>query len=363
MATRQRPPRVWADRDHWYSPARALRALLHNGPRATSAAVRVLAATALAAASLTVVHGSAAAEPEEDLDTVQKKVAKLGETVEKTAENYNQAKIKLTATKKRVASLKKQVGDQQAEVERLREKVGAMAAAAYIRGPANVANLATAQTPQDLVDRAATLQQLSLQDKMRLDKYTKANRTLKAKRENAAEAMSEAKALTKKLKSKKTSITETLAEKKELLQRLTAAGRTDERADRSDRPNVDLPPASGKVGDVIAFAEAQLGKPYQWGGDGPGSYDCSGLTMRAWQQGGVSLPHSSQAQQSSGPAVSRGQLQPGDLVFFGNPVHHVGLYVGGGQMIHAPNSGEQVQYSSINESYYRSNWAGAVRPG
>ena len=100
-----------------------------------------------------------------------------------------------------------------------------------------------------------------------------------------------------------------------------------------------------------------LGRPYQWGASGPGSFDCSGFTMFVYAQVGVSLPHSSRAQASSGAFVSRGNLQPGDLVFFGNPIHHVGIYVGGGDMIHSPHTGSTVRVSPLEGGY-----AGACRP-
>ncbi len=114
---------------------------------------------------------------------------------------------------------------------------------------------------------------------------------------------------------------------------------------------------------AIDFARAQLGKPYRWAAAGPASFDCSGLTMRAWQQGGVSLPHYSVAQYAQSMKVALGELRPGDLVFFASgsdyrSIYHVGLYVGGGQMIEAPYTGESVRVSSI----YRASLFGAARP-
>jgi cell wall-associated NlpC family hydrolase len=115
---------------------------------------------------------------------------------------------------------------------------------------------------------------------------------------------------------------------------------------------------------AIAFARAQIGKPYVWGADGPNSYDCSGLTMRAWQAGGVSMGHFTGAQYAQARKISISALRPGDLVFFGsqpgNPssIYHVGLYIGGGQMIEAPYTGENVRVSSI----WRDSLFGAARP-
>jgi cell wall-associated NlpC family hydrolase len=118
--------------------------------------------------------------------------------------------------------------------------------------------------------------------------------------------------------------------------------------------------ASRGAGAAISEARAQLGKPYQYGAGGPGSFDCSGLTAWAWRAGGVSLPHNAAAQQGSGTPVGRGELQPGDLVFFGSPAYHVGLYIGDGMMIHAPTTGDVVKVSSLS---YMSEYSGAVRVG
>ncbi len=107
-------------------------------------------------------------------------------------------------------------------------------------------------------------------------------------------------------------------------------------------------PASGWQ-TAVAFAESQLGKPYQWAGSGPNSYDCSGLTMVAWSRAGVLLPHSAQDQYNMTARVAIGHLLPGDMVFFGTPsdVYHVGIYIGGGKMVDAPETGENVSIQPI----------------
>jgi peptidoglycan DL-endopeptidase CwlO len=118
--------------------------------------------------------------------------------------------------------------------------------------------------------------------------------------------------------------------------------------------------ASRGAGAAISAARAQLGKPYAWGGGGPNSFDCSGLTSWAWRAAGVGLPHNAAAQQGMGRSVSRGNLQPGDLVFFGSPAYHVGIYVGDGMMIHAPTTGDVVKMVSLS---YMSDYSGATRVG
>ena len=104
---------------------------------------------------------------------------------------------------------------------------------------------------------------------------------------------------------------------------------------------------------------AQVGKSYVFGAAGPSAFDCSGLTMMAWQQAGVSLPHSSGAQMGSGTPVSQSELQPGDLLYFYSPISHVGLYIGGGSMIHAPQTGSTVSYSVVHWNKV----VGVSRPG
>jgi peptidoglycan DL-endopeptidase CwlO len=108
----------------------------------------------------------------------------------------------------------------------------------------------------------------------------------------------------------------------------------------------------------VAFAYDQLGDRYVYGASGPNAWDCSGLTQGAWAAAGVSLPHSSTAQYSSGRKVSKSELQPGDLVFFYSPISHVGIYIGDGNMIHASNPSKPVAIAPIDYIPY----SGAVRP-
>jgi cell wall-associated NlpC family hydrolase len=118
-------------------------------------------------------------------------------------------------------------------------------------------------------------------------------------------------------------------------------------------------PASGRAAAAVRYALAQIGDAYVWGATGPSAFDCSGLTMTAWAQAGVSLPHSSSAQMSSGTPVSQSQLRPGDLVFYYSPVSHVGMYIGNGQIVNAENPSVGVKITGVNSMPY----AGAVRPG
>jgi cell wall-associated NlpC family hydrolase len=111
--------------------------------------------------------------------------------------------------------------------------------------------------------------------------------------------------------------------------------------------DVGISASSGRVQKVLDYACAQLGDPYRWGADGPDSFDCSGLTQRAWAQAGVSLPHNAEMQARYGRRVKAADLQPGDLVFYHSPISHVGIYVGNKLMLHAPRTGEVVKIAAV----------------
>jgi len=105
-------------------------------------------------------------------------------------------------------------------------------------------------------------------------------------------------------------------------------------------------PSGGGAAAAVRYAYAQIGKPYQFGADGPGSFDCSGLTMMAWRQGGIALPHSAAGQYGIGRHVTRSELQPGDLIFRYSPISHVAMYVGGGMQVAATHTGSTVKLQS-----------------
>jgi peptidoglycan DL-endopeptidase CwlO len=130
---------------------------------------------------------------------------------------------------------------------------------------------------------------------------------------------------------------------------------------QSDSPAEAIAPApDARYGGVVGIAMQYLGVPYVWGGASPSGFDCSGFIMYVYAQIGVSLPHHAASQYGMGTAVSRDQLQAGDLVFF-NGLGHAGIYIGGGQFIHAPHTGDVVKISSLSDSWYAQTWVGARR--
>ena len=153
---------------------------------------------------------------------------------------------------------------------------------------------------------------------------------------------------------KKAAIERLVSQTERTLSQLRAADRR--RAAAADRPPTAgsaRPPApAGRVAAVVRYAYAQLGKPYAWGAAGPSAFDCSGLTMMAWAQAGVSLPHSSRAQFGVGRQVTRAELRAGDLIYRNSPISHVSLYVGNGMQVAATHTGSTIKLQSA--------WQGAI---
>jgi cell wall-associated NlpC family hydrolase len=161
------------------------------------------------------------------------------------------------------------------------------------------------------------------------------------------------------LKDEKETVDAKLAEAEGLLDELEAEEREAILSRDSDVRAPSSVPAQGRAAAAIQYAMAQVGDAYVYGAAGPSAFDCSGLTMMAWAQAGVSLPHSSSAQYGSGPHISESQLMPGDLVFYYSPISHVEMYIGNGLIVGAANPGAGVRVADLHSMPY----VGAVRPG
>jgi cell wall-associated NlpC family hydrolase len=230
-------------------------------------------------------------------------------------------------------------------------------------------------SPGDFVSQASLIDVVSSRRAAVLTEASKASAAATKAARDAKAAQAAAAKLTHDLSVKRTKLSQQAAQSQAMFNRLSAseqqsfrdsqaapvaerASRDETRSDPSAGAPVVNVPASGGAATAIAAARSKLGSAYVWAAAGPSTFDCSGLTMWAWAQAGVSLPHSSSMQYSSGTRVSASSLQPGDLVFYGSPIHHVALYVGGGQVIHAPQTGDVVRYASVDMMPI----VGAVRP-
>lgn len=293
----------------------------------------------------------------------QKELDSLGREIAILDEEYNLSRIQLTKVEQQIRDLRSRAEKAEAELQGLRDQVSARAASVYRSGIPDVLILILESKSISEFGRKMSLasrvgaQQAGVVESLEISKARAAylDEDLQAELQKRQE-------ITAALASRKSGLEKRMAEQKALLARLDAAATATKIRVAASKPVVAAPanlPVSGRAGIAVETAYAQLGKPYRWGASGPDSFDCSGLTMYSWGKAGVSLPHSSRAQFSATKRVAREALQPGDLVFFGSPIHHVGIYVGDGKMIHSPESGENVRVWSIS----RRDYAGAGRPG
>ncbi|GAA4814354.1 C40 family peptidase [Streptomyces ziwulingensis] len=335
----------------------------HRRPKQPSRA-RVTVLTTAAAAAVVLSSQAANAAPSEKpgKDEVKSKVDKLYVEAEQATEKYVGAKEKQEKLQKEISTIQDNVARGQEELNELRDGLGSMASAQYRAGGIDPSvQLFLSADPDDYLDKASTLDQLSAQQVDALKKIQDKQRDLAQQREEAAEKLKDLSATRTELGKKKEEVQGKLAAAQKLLNTLTAAEKAaleeeEERASRSsarevlsgDTTSVDAS-GSGRSGAAFSAAQSKIGSPYVYGATGPSSYDCSGLTSWAYAQAGVSIPRTSEAQSQIGTRItSVNDLQVGDLVFFFNDLHHVGLYAGNGQVLHAPRTGTVVRYESMS---------------
>lgn len=323
---------------------------------------RKLAATFLILA-LVAVFPAPTAEALPSRGDVQKELDSLGREIAILDEEYNLSRLDLSRVEQEIRDIRLRGEKAEAELHSLREQVSDRAASVYRSGIPDVLILLFESKSISEFGRKMSLaskvgaQQAGVVEALEIARARSAhlNEDLHAELQKRQE-------ITTSLASRKGQLEKRMIEQKALLSRLDAAAAAAKIRVASKPAAVAAPthlPVSGRAKIAVETAYAQLGKPYRWGASGPDSFDCSGLTMYSWRKAGVSLPHSSRAQYSATKRVAREALQPGDLVFFGSPIHHVGIYVGDGKMIHSPESGENVRVWTIS----RRDYAGAGRPG
>ncbi|MFB4276507.1 MULTISPECIES: C40 family peptidase [unclassified Nonomuraea] len=310
----------------------------------------------IAALLIAIPVGSASADPKPSLQDLAKQVEKMHTEIETLSEEYNGQREKLKTAKKASEAAQKTLATSEADLEAKRAKAALLAENAYITGGLGKAlAFATSEDPDTFLDRAATTYVLEQQQGEEVNQVARAREAAERARAGAKTRIEEVQELVSELDTKRDKITKLVTKvESNLFQRaLGEAGRPGTRAVRVNLPII----GGGKAAQAARWALTQQLKPYVWGAEGPNSYDCSGLVMAAYQQVGISLPHYTGSQWTAGRHISREELRPGDLVFFYNDLHHVGIYLGGGMMVHAPQTGDVVRIASIA----RRPFAGAVR--
>lgn len=317
---------------------------------------------------------------------VKAQVDALDTKMEMATEDYDQANTSYQNATAKVSAAENRLKVLTARQRALQGKLGVRVKSMYRSGPLGPIELLLGATTWDeFTTTWDLLRSMNESDAESVSQLKQTRSEVTATRESLLHNQRQAAQQLKVMASRKSSIEKQLAERKKMLTgieaEVAALQAAEDRASARAAARARAAAASytsrgsstrssGSGGDygsptnsphsgVVAIAESKLGSPYQWGAAGPSSFDCSGFTMWVYAHVGVSLPHSSRAQIGYGQRVSRANLRPGDLVFFGTSViHHVGIYIGGGMFIHAPHTGDVVKISPLD----RSDYAGACRP-
>lgn len=297
------------------------------------------------------------AEAAPTLSQIQAQVHALEEEATAAAEGAQEAKVKLAALQKSLNGIQAQAAIQGRNVDSISKSLGVIAVNQYKAGSLSQSlELLFSSDPSLYLSSAGSLEAVTRQKSIQLKKYQSATQKLNATSLTVADRLAQVKVLQRKLAQQSAVAASKLKKaeailarlKKEDRERLARLAQEREDADQANslKQAKTLGGVSGRAGIAIKFAFKQIGDRYVFGADGMTYWDCSGLTMRAYQAAGVNLPHSSAAQSRMGKSVPFSQKKPGDLVFFGSPVSHVGIYIGGGKMVHAPRSGSRVKIAS-----------------
>jgi cell wall-associated NlpC family hydrolase len=288
---------------------------------------------------------------------VQAKVRQLEEEATTAAEGAQEAKVKLAILTKTLNGVKAKAEAQGQTVASLRRSLGAIAVEQYKSGGFGQSfELLFSSDPTLYLSSAGSLDAITRRKSTQLRKFEAAQQRLNATTLLVNDKIALVAAAQKKLAAQSAIAKSKLAEAEKLLSKLSKAERERLAKLAEDEENADQKSSleaaksasgvSGRAGTAIKYALKQIGDRYVFGAAGTVTWDCSGLTMRAFQAAGVSLPHSSAAQSRMGKKVALNALKPGDLLFYGRPVSHVGIYLGGGKMVHAPRSGSRVKVTS-----------------
>ncbi|GBE58191.1 putative endopeptidase p60 precursor [bacterium BMS3Abin01] len=310
-------------------------------------------------------------------DQIQAEIDAINLAAEQAVERYNQAGVELELTNQRLADSEKALAEASANLAAAQDRLNTRMEKIYRAGSvAFVDVIVNTSDFNEFMSRFDMLGRIGSQDKADVAEVLRYKTEVEDTRTELEQSRKKQEELVGTLEKEKAEIESRLAARQEVLngvdseiagmlaqqqaqaQQQVAAVAPASSPEASPSPEqtgspgwepnppYEPPPPPGS-GGAVSIAMQYLGTPYVWGGASPSGFDCSGLTMYVYAQMGVYLPHSAAAQRYSGIPVSYNQLAPGDLVFFGSPISHVGIYIGGGSMIHAPYEGAVVSITSV----------------
>lgn len=327
----------------------------------------------LAAVLLFLSGGVSYADPVQDkkdeLERIKSEVQRIDSQLETVTEQYNLTNVRVGQAKARIAERERELASLNAELEQRKDILGNRLREIYKAGNADILEVITeCKTVDDLYTNLDRAQRIGGGDVDIIASVLVSREEIEAARAELQAQKAELDAALAQLGAQKSQIEGELSRRQSLMSGVEAevnsliaqeaANRPVTTTPRSvTQPRTPPPPPPPYASAVVQVAYAQLGKPYVYAGSGPNVFDCSGLVMYCYAQVGVSLPHSSYMQARCGTPVSYSELQQGDLVFF-RGYGHVGMYIGGGQYIHAPRTGDVVRIADLGR---RSDFCGAVR--
>jgi peptidoglycan DL-endopeptidase CwlO len=329
------------------------------GRRGAAVSLGLVAAGALVIAA----SGVAAGAPQPTVAQVQQKLDKLNNEAQRLDQQYDQVQQELSSANQQLALVNTEAGRYLARFSAMRAQVAQIAAAAYEEGSLTTPEaLLTSSNPQQILDQSSILLELSSSNTAEMSAFLAAARQLSGAQASERRVRDGILALKAKLAAQKKSLNKLISQQQALLQQLTPAQQAGTGPGGSGSTGGSDPlPTSSQAEKAVEFAYDQLGCPYVFGGTGPcqDGFDCSGLTQAAWAFAGVSIPRTSY-EQADLPAVPESEMQPGDIMEFDGD-GHVGIYVGDGFLIDAPQTGEDVEKVAFS-GWYQENFDGAVRP-
>lgn len=317
-----------------------------------SARVTVLSAAAATAAAA-LGAAPAGADPGAAAESTRATVDRLYEEAEQATEEFNKAGERVERLREQVTQVQDSVARGQERINRMRGALGSVAGAQYRSGGMDPAlALLLSEDPDSYLDKAATLDRISERQTAVLRDLRREQRSLGQERAEASRDLAELERSRAAVARHKRTVERKLTEAQRLLNSLPAADREAfdrvSRAGRGSLPELSgLAPASARAAAAVRAARSVVGRPYVWGANGPSGFDCSGLTQWSYAQAGVGLPRTSQAQRYAGRQVPLSQARPGDLVAYRNDASHIGMYMGNGQVVHAPYPGAAVRYDPV----------------
>jgi peptidoglycan DL-endopeptidase CwlO len=333
----------------------------------TSRPKRTIAiAGAAALASVALISSPGYAEP--SISEVEQRLDVLYHEAEAAQERLNTLNVRMHGKQQRLQALRSHLQEQRQRFSQVSNMVATMAAEEAQSVETQLTGtqqLLLSDSAEEYQDTIAAQEALSSTKGEVLTRLSTSARKLHLRQRQVAEEFAEVRANRKQAAKEEATVDDKVAQAEELLANLEAERRArlqearQVEASRSASRPAPVTDVSGGAAEAVEFAMDQVGDAYVYGAAGPDAWDCSGLTMQAWGAAGVSLPHSSSAQYGSGTPVSTSELQPGDLVFYYQPISHVAMYIGNGQIVQASNPGDPVNVADM----YSMPITGAVRPG